>query len=115
MDIVQHIHDVINRLQQDYPDAKCTYRPWEDVDIGCWIDFEIPKYPRIVIEIENIKGTTLYSAHSVWHGTEYGGSRFGNPKQYPSLDDMLARLSQMVQQYAKAAGGIQASFNWKEE
>lgn len=93
MDIIQHFHDVINRLQHDYPDAKCTYRPWADVDEGCWIDFEIPKYPIIVVEIENKKGTTLYSASSIWHGTEYGGSRFGNPKQYPSVDGMLARLS----------------------
>lgn len=109
MNLSQHIQEVVNRLQHDYPNAKCSINLWGDPDTGCWVDFELPNYPMIVVQIESRNGAYLYDAHSIWHGTEYDGSRFGTPKQYPSIDSMLIRLNQMVQEYTDTVARVQAS------
>lgn len=100
--IKDQIRELNSILLSKYPKVKLDVQHWGDFEDGCWIHFMMPDHPFISITLDNTGGSTSYDVSSVWSGTEYGGSRFGTPMKYYTIDDMIVRLNRIICEYNEA-------------
>lgn len=105
---LQKYQEISSIFQNTFNVIEIDVSPFADSDEGCYIRFYVKEMPKIEIAF-SMDGPSEFSVSSVWHGLGAGKSRFGTPPVIHSINRVISKIHEMIQEYLDCSDRIVAT------